>query len=122
MRIDVDRLLKLIDRRVILSVVGKFFAATDEHRDMKVARHAKYPLSGIDEDCLWLPFGLHVQITGRTDDFYAGVFRLAIGLDLKFDRHLERIEILFNGPVDAISIFLTPDGVVDFELRDARTI
>src|SRR5262245_7934605 len=121
MGVDIDSFLKLVDRQVELPFVGKLFAAIDQHGDAQVAGHAEDFFARINQDGLWLPLRLNVDFAGLAYDFDAGVFGIAIRLDLELDRHFEQVEVLFYLTADLVPIPLAVNNVIDLELGHARS-
>ena len=122
MRINIDCFLILIDRIVVFALVGEFLAAVNQDRDSDIGRHPKYFFPRIDNHKFRFALGLDLELARFAHNFNASVFGIAISLNLKFDRHLEQIEILLDLSQNFVTVLLPKNGVLELEFGNAAAI
>src|SRR5207244_13582928 len=91
-------------------------------RDSDIGRHPKYFFPQIDNHKFRFALGLDLELARFAHNFNASVFGIAISLNLKFDRHLEQIEILLDLSQNFVTVLLPQNGVLELEFGNAAAI
>src|SRR5207244_11557243 len=91
-------------------------------RDSDIGRHPKYFFPQIDNHKFRFALGLDLELARFAHNFNASVFGIAVSLNLKFDRHLEQIEILLDLSQNFVTVLLPKNGVLELEFWNAAAI
>ncbi len=120
--IDVERVLILLQRFGVVAQAEQLLALANGDLHANVVVVPQDDVMRVEDDALRFAESLDGVVGGGSADLHGAVLGFALGLNLDFNRHPERVHILLNlaEDLEALAAAKAVDGVLLLELRGRR--